>query len=251
MKAKIAIPTMIVLVAVVALALPSVMAESGSEDNPWKDGAKHHKMHKKISVGVYDTSNSLVITEDSDKRTLKASAIPLSQAAEGLDVQKAKLGKAVNDAGEKFLVWKLFSMDKAEDSDTVSVTVYVIDAKSGVQITTIEKEFNHSTKYQGHGDDKWSKMQGHYGDLTDEQRAEKMSKFKEMKQAFDSLSEEDQKTIKSHFKDMKGQYNDLSPEERQAKHTEHKQQMETFSELSLKEKTSYLEYLAISIRNQA
>ncbi len=228
------------------------MAESGYDyKHEWKDGAKHHKMYKKISVGVYDTSNSLVITEDSNKRTLKASAIPLSQAADGLDVQKAKLGKAVNDAGEKFLVWKLSSMDKAEDSDTVSVTVYVIDAKSGVQITTIEKEFDHSMKYQRHGDDKWSKMQGHYGDLTDEQRAEKMSKFKEMKQAFYSLSEEDQKTIKSHFKDMKGQYKDLSPEERQAKHTEHKQQMETFTELSLEEKTSYLEYLAISIRNQA
>ncbi len=251
MKAKIAIPTMIALVAVVALALPSVMAESGSEYNPWKHGVKHDKMHKTVQVGEYDTVNSLKITVDSDKRTLKASAISLSQAAEGLDVQKAKLGVAVNDAGEKFLVWKLFSMDKAEDSDTVSVTIYVIDAGTGDKVTTIEKEFDHSMKYQRHGDDKWSKMQGHFGDLSSEQRAEKMSKFKEMRQAFDSLSEEDRETIKSHFRDMKGQHEGLTEEQRAEKHAEFKQQMETFAGLTLKEKTSYLEYLAISIRNQA
>jgi len=251
MKAKLAIPIMIALVAVVTLALPSVMAESGSEDSPWKHGVKHHKMHKIVQVGEYDTANSLKITEDSDKRSLKASAIPLSQAANDLDVQKAKLGVGVNDAGEKFLVWKLSSMDKSEDSDTVSVIIYVIDAATGDQITTIEKEFDHSMKHQRHGDDKWSKMQGHYGDWTSEERTEKMSHFKEMKQVFDALSQEDRDVIKSHFRDMKGQYQGLTDEQRSEKHAEFKQQMETFAQLSLEEKISYLEYLAISLRNQA
>jgi len=251
MNAKLAIPTMIALVAVVALALPSVMAESGSEDKSWKHGDKHHKMYKIVQVGVYDTSNSLVITEDSNKRSLKGDAISLSKAANELDVQKAKLGKAVNDAGEKFLVWKLSSIDKAEDSETVSVTIYVIDAKSGVTVTTIQKEFDPSMKHQRHGDGKWSKMQGHYGDLTAEELAEKKAQYKEMKQAFDALSQEDRDALKSHFRDMKGQHQDLSQEEREAKHAEFKQQMETFAELSLQEKISYLQYLAISIRNQA
>jgi hypothetical protein len=251
MKTKLVIPTMIALVAVVALALPSVMAESSSEDKPWKYGDKHHKMHKIIQVGEYDTANSLIITEYSDKRTLKTSAIPLSQAAEGLDVQKAKLGIGVNDAGEKFLVWKLSSMDKVEDSDTVSVTIYVIDAKTGNRVTTIEKEFDHSMKYQRHGDDKWSKMQGHYGDLSSEERAEKMSQYKEIREAFDALSQEDRDAVKSHFRDMKGQFHGLTDEQRAEKHAEFKQQMETFAELTLQEKISYLEYLAISLRNQA
>jgi len=81
--------------------------------------------------------------------------------------------------------------------------------------------------------------------------AEYKEKFKEIKQAFASISEEDHATIMSHFKDMKEQHADLTEEEKTAKHAEFKQQMEAFMSLSLDEKISYLEYLAMSLRNQA
>ncbi len=68
MNAKLAIPTMVALVAVVALALPSVMAESGYDyKHTWKDGYKKH--HKVIEVTGFE--GTIKITEDADKHALK------------------------------------------------------------------------------------------------------------------------------------------------------------------------------------
>jgi hypothetical protein len=67
-------------------------------------------------------------------------AIALSEIQDNYpDIKMAKLGKAVNDAGEKFLVWKLISV-KTDESDTRIHTVYVLDAKDGELLTQITKE---------------------------------------------------------------------------------------------------------------
>jgi len=233
MKAKIAIPTMIVLVAVVVLALPSVMAESNYHGeykyakHMWKDGEYHKKHHKIIEVTGFE--GSIKITDDADKHALKEQVtVSLSEATAAYpDAKKAGMGIAVNENGDKFLVWKVIEKSYDQETHIVTKTIHVVDAADKDNTTFVTKQI-----------DKTQKMQ-------------KFSKFKEMSQAFDSLSEEDRETIKSHFRDMKGQYEGLTEEERKAKHAEFKQQMETFAGLTLEEKTSYLEYLAISIRNQA
>jgi len=208
---------------------------------------------KKHLVQVEGFEGTIPITEDSDKSALKASAIPLSEAAANYpDVKKAKLGVVGNENGDKFLVWKLVDFIKDSESKTTTMKIYIVDAGDVDNTAEITKEFDHSMKYTRDGDHKWShKMNGHFGDLTPEEQAEKMAQFKEMKEAFASLSEEDHEKIMSHFKDMKGQYADLTEEEKTAKHAELKQQMEAFMGLSLDEKISYLKYLAISLRNQA
>jgi len=230
-----------------ALATPYVMAEY-SHGYATHDGT----MYKKHLVQVEGFEGTIPITEDSDKAALKASAIPLSEAAANYpDVKKAKLGIAGNENGDKFLVWKLVDFIKDSESETTTMKIYIVDAGDADNTAEITKEFDHSMKYTEDGDHKWShyKMKEHFGDLTPEEQAEKMEQFKEMKEAFASLSEEDHVTIMSHFKDMKGQYADLTEEEKTAKHDELKQQMEAFMGLSLDEKISYLKYLAMSLRN--
>jgi len=231
MKAKLAIPTMIALVAVIALALPSVMAESDHGDykhakHMWQEG-NYKKHHKVIEVTGFE--GTIKITEYADKHALKEQVtVSLSEATAAYpDAKRAGMGIAVNEDGDKFLVWKVIEKSYDNETHIKTKTIHVVDAANKDNTVTITKQF-----------DKTDKMQ-------------KFSKYKEMMQAFDSLSEEDRQTIKSHFRDMKGQYEDLTEEERIAKHAEFKQQMETFAGLTLEEKTSYLEYLVISIRNQA
>jgi hypothetical protein len=246
---KIVLPAIAATIALVfAIATPFVMAESGYGMHSYQDGAKSHMSHWAIVVNGFE--GSIPITEDSDRTTLKEQAIPLSEAAADYpDVKKAKLGKAINENGDKFLVWKLVDYIKDSESETAIMTIYIVDAGDAENTAVITKEFDKTSHH-----DKWTHykgMKGQFADMTPEEREAKFAQFKEMKEAFASLSEDDQTALKSHFKGMKGQYADLTVEEKEAKHTEHKQQMEAFMGLSLDEKINYLKQIAMSFRNQA
>jgi hypothetical protein len=133
-----------VVAAVVALmlvaAVPYVVAEQG-QGKMWKMG----KFHKHHAIQVDGFVGSIPITKDTDKATLKDKVtVSLSDAAQGLDVQKAMLGKVKNEKGEKFLAWTMFSMDK--DSDKATITIHVVDAGNADNKAQITKEFNHSFK---------------------------------------------------------------------------------------------------------
>ena len=135
MKSKFAVPLAVTSVFVFALIFAvahPVMADSG-------DGTKSYKTHWAISIG--EKSGKLKITEQDTKEKLKEQAIALSEIPGNYpDVKMAKLGKAVNDAGEKFLVWKLMSVKTDAESDTRIHTIYVLDAKDGELLTQITKE---------------------------------------------------------------------------------------------------------------
>ncbi len=230
------------------VATPFVMAESGYGMHSY-DGAKSHKGHWAISIG--EKTGTVPITDEDTRESLKNQAISLSEAAEDYpDITKARLGKAVNDDGNYFLIWKLVSVDHDAESYTKILTIYVLDAGTGdLLIEPLTKEFDKSRLH-----DKWAHykgMKGYYADLTPEEREAKFAQHKEMRTAFESLSEEDQSAIKSYFHGMKEQFADLTEEEKKAKHAEFKEHMQEFMKLSLDEKISYLKYLAISQRNQA
>lgn len=120
----------LLLVATAVIILGSASTAMADSENY----SKEYRGHWAISIGT--SSGSLEITEDTDKSQLKSQVIPLSQAAEGYDnIHKAKLGKAVNDDGQKFLVWKLISYDYNEETNTKIKTIYVLDAGTGVELT--------------------------------------------------------------------------------------------------------------------
>ncbi len=222
------------------VAAPYVMAEGG-DYSKW-DGTTHHKKHMKIQIGELSGSEAVTRETIHDKMD---NTIALSVASYNYDnVKKANLGMAVNNAGEKFLVWKLISMNKNDDG-TKSMTIYVVDALKGFEITTIEKSFDYSND-----DSKWSHhgMESKFADLTPEEREAKYAQFQEMKQAFSSISDEDRETIMIHFKEMKTEFASMSENERAAKHAEFKSMMEEFSTLSLDEKIVKLQEFASSLR---
>ena len=122
MKSKLALPVMVALVAVVALALPSAMAESGEYD------AKYHKKHHKL-VEVTDFVGSIQITEDADRHALKEQvSVTLSEAAANYpDAKKAKLGAVVNENGDKFVVWLVVEAQYDHETHTGTKSIHVID----------------------------------------------------------------------------------------------------------------------------
>jgi len=234
------------LVATFAIALlvttPHVLADS---EDRIHHGMKSHKGN--WAVPVQDFEGSILITEDIDRKALKEiESIPLSEAAKGLDVQKAKLGLAVNDEGNKYLVWKLILFDKDSESENPLVTINIVDAGNSENTATITKEFDKSKSHEKRS--YYKGMKAKYAQMTPEEREAKFAQFKEMKEAFASLSEDDRSAIKSHFKDMKEQFADLTQEEKEAKHAEYKQKMKEFMEMSLEAKIKHLEELAGSLR---
>ncbi len=252
MTSKYVLPVFVAAFALAFLvATPFVLAESGYGMHSY-DGAKSHKGHWAIPVTGF--TGSIEIPEEMDRESHKVLKdqikVSLSDAAADYpNVKKAKLGMAVNEDGEKFLVWKLVEFNKDSDSETATMTIYIVDAGDADNTAKVTKDFDKATHHQ-----KWSDykgMKGHYADMTPEEREAKFAQHKEMRTAFDSLSEEDQTALKSYFQDMKKQFAEMTEEEMKAKHAELKEQMQEFMKLSLDEKISYLKYLAISQRNQA
>ncbi len=240
-KIKFVIPAFAAVFALMfVFATPYVMAEGG-DYSKWS-GADHHKKHMKIQLGELSGYEPVTRETIHDK---KDEVIALSVATYNYpDAKKASLGIAINDAGEKFLVWKIVTMTKSDDG-IKSATIHVVDALMGYEITTIEKSFDRSSM-----DGKWSHhgMHDKFAELTPEEREAKFAQYKEMKQAFSSISDEDREIIKSHFKEMKAEYANLSVEEKDAKHAEFKSQMEEFTVLSLDEKIVHLQEFANSLR---
>ena len=218
-------------------ASPNVMADD-SNYSKW-DGEEHHK--RMIQIG--ELSGSEPVTRETIHEK-KGDVISLSDATKAYpDAKKASIGIAVNDNDEKFLVWKVVSVTQNDDG-TRSSTIYVVDAFTGDEITTVEN-FDHHEK-----DGKWAHdgMHEKFANLSPEDRDAKFAQFKEMKTAFSSISDEDKQLIKDHFKDMRQEFANLSDEEKAAKHDEFKSHMEEFAALSLDEKIQHLQELADSLK---
>ena len=127
---KVLVPTLLLSILTVVMALGSVspaMADSDGSD-------KSYKKHWAIPIGT--SAGLLEITDDTDKNELKKQVMPLDEVAAGYtDIHKAKLGKAVNDDGKYFLVWKLVNYNYDAESDTKIKTIYVLDAATGEALT--------------------------------------------------------------------------------------------------------------------
>jgi len=252
MTSKYVLPAFVAAFALAFLvATPFVMAESDYGMHSY-DGAKSYKGHWAIPVEGF--VGSIPIPEEMDRESHKALkdqvTVSLSEASANYpNVKMAKLGKAVNEDGDKFLVWKLVEFNKNSDSETATMKINIVDAGDADNTITITKNFDKTSHHQ-----KWSDYKGmkaHYADMTPEEREAKFAQHKEMRTAFDSLSEEDQTALKSYFQDMKKQFAEMTEEEMKAKHAEFKEQMQEFMNLSLQEKITYLKYLALSQRNLA
>ena len=140
------------------VATPFVMAQPGEMPwgdgkNMWKDAAKHYKKHMTIEVEGFTGSIPIPedLTRESHKDLKDQVTVSLSEAAAGLDVMKGSIGMAVNENGEKFVVWKLVSIDIHDEADTKTATIYIVDAGDASNTATVTKEFDFSMKDRMHG----------------------------------------------------------------------------------------------------
>jgi len=202
-----------------AFASPLALAESGDDMHGKWMGQKQHKMHKVVEVEGF--VGTIQITEDVNRQALKDQvSVSLSEAADGLDVMGGHIGVAVNENGDKFLVWKLVQVDKDSESETATATIYVVDAGDAENTTTITKEFDHSMmgdKFNQYGEkraDKIDKIQQRLSEPTgdadvDAARTTFVEKLQELKAALESGDSERASELRDELKDLRSELGNI------------------------------------------
>lgn len=221
MKTKYVFPVLVAAFALtLVVAAPYVVAESG-ENKPYgfHDDAKMHAKFMGIQVDGF--VGSIPITEDTDRQTLKDKVtVSLSEAANGLDVVGGHIGIAVNEKGEKYLVWTLASIDKDPESETATATIYIVDAGDSDNTAQVTKEFDHSMmedrKYYHDGASysdkagKWEKFTQPTGNAElDALKSQFADKLQELKEAMVNGDSDRVQELRGELSDLKNQINDL------------------------------------------
>ena len=166
-------------------------------DNMRKQHGDYNKKHH-MTIEIQGFTGSIPIPDMSDVEDKKAAheelkskiVVKLSEAAAvaenaGLDVMKGSIGMAVNENDEKFVVWILAEMNMdsaADDSDTMSENIFVVDAVDATITAQTTKEFDHSMKDNRYSHDKQQerKVAEHKNTLSDPEQIEnKIAKIEE------------------------------------------------------------------------
>lgn len=203
------------------VATPLAMAEYGEGMHDKGIGQKHHKMHKVIEVDGF--VGSIQITENSDRQALRDQvSVSLSEAADGLDVLGGHIGVAVNENGDKYLVWVLKSIERDSESETGTATIHVVDAADAINTTSITKEFDRSHKIEKRVDkisnkiEKFEKrLSQSSGDADiDSARAAFVEKLQELKTALESGDSERVSELRDELKDLRSELGNIRSFER-------------------------------------
>ena len=213
-KTKYLIPAFAAVFAMMfAFASPLAMAEPGDDTSSKWSGQKHHKMHKVVEVENF--VGTIQITEGSDRQALKDQVtVSLSEASEGLDVMGGHIGMAINEDGDKFVVWALKSVEKDLESETATVTIHVVDAGDIGNVQTTVKEVDLSeregkfTHYYGDKRakiaEKIERLSQPTGDAdTDAARAAFVEKLQELRTALENGNPERASELRDELKDLR------------------------------------------------
>jgi len=135
-----------------------------SEDKMRHDSKKQHHMTIKVE-GFTGAIPIPEMTEETDmkavhedlksKVSVKFSEAVILAEEKGLDVMNGSIGMAVNEDGDRFVVWVLAEMNMDDsESDAMSTTVFVVDAADATNTVQTTKEFDHSKMMMAEGKDK-------------------------------------------------------------------------------------------------
>ena len=163
-KTKYVLPAFAAVFALMFVAAaPHVLAEP-VEGKTWtgygdyKHAKKMHNNHIKM-VMVEGFTGSILVPDMStveDKREVYESlkeqvTVRLSEAASAaenaeLDITKGSIGMAINENNEKYVVWMLAEKNRDSESQTTTVTIFVVDAGELSNTAQVTKEFDHSVR---------------------------------------------------------------------------------------------------------
>ncbi|MGH1565989.1 MAG: hypothetical protein ACRBB5_00855 [Nitrosopumilus sp.] len=192
------------------------LAEYGNDMHD-KWCSENHKIHKVIEVDGF--VGSIQVTEDTDRQVLKDQAtVSLSEAADGLDVMGGHIGIVTNENDDKYLVWILKSIQKDSESETATVTIYVVDVSDADNTTIITKEFDRSKwddKFN-HDDNKCAKIMEKIqqklsepiGDV-DATRIAFVEKLQELKAALENGNSERASKLRDELKDLRSELGNI------------------------------------------
>ncbi|WP_148313042.1 hypothetical protein [Nitrosopumilus adriaticus] len=217
-KTKYMIPAFAAVFALMFVAaLPGVMAEGG--DYAKMGGDKYHKKghgHKAILVEGF--TGSIVIPAEMTKEThaeLKSQvtvslgqAVSVAESNGVTDAMKAKIGIAKDGEDNKFVVWKIISIDRDEESQTKTKNIFVVDAGDSTNFTSISKTYDHSKMKGDKMDRKIEKFQQKFSEPTgdadvDAARAQFLDLLQQLRDAYENGDSETAKSIKEQLKELK------------------------------------------------
>ena len=177
-----------------------------------------HKGKKNMPILVEGFEGSIPITEDSDRSELKEQiTVSLSEASDGLEVYKARLGAVVNENDEKFLVWLLVNSEKNEESGIVTITIYIVDAGDSSNTTQVTREHDSSENKKpslrvlanniDKLEERFSEPTGN--EELDELQAQFVEKILELKEAHENEDSDLVQELRQELKDLKQQIKEL------------------------------------------
>ena len=158
-----------------------------SEDKMRHEGDYDKKKQHHMKIQVEGFTGKITVPEMTEETDMKAVhdelksqvTVKFSEAAAlaedaGLDVMKGSIGMAVNENGDKFVAWMLaeMNMDNSE-SETMSTTVFVVDAADATNTAQVTKEYDHSMMMNKDKAYSHDKQQGNYEEtLSDPEQIE-------------------------------------------------------------------------------
>ena len=203
---------MILMIAIVGIiaTIPSAFAEPETV----------YRNHKVIEVTGFE--GTIQITEDSDRKSLKEQiTVSLSDAASLFpEAKRAGIGIAVNQDGEKFVVWKIIEVDFDSDSKTRTKTIHVVDAANISNTGSVSFEMNNSMRIEkmtDRLDRKIDRITEKFGDSTgdpvkDALITEMLSTMESLRNAVSEGDFESAKDLKQQVKDIRDQIKNIPRE---------------------------------------
>ena len=212
-KTKYIIPVFVVAVVfalVFVSVTPSTMAQGG-DHGKWR-----HHHHTTIAEGFTGT---ITIPQEMTREThaeLKnkvtvslGQAVLIAESNGVTDAMKASIGVVKDDNDNKYLVWKIISLDHDVESQTKTMNIFVVDAGDDSNFTSITETFGHSWMMKNDKiDRKIEKFQQKFSEPTgdaevDAARAQFLDLLQQLGDAYANGDYEAAKSIREQLKELK------------------------------------------------
>lgn len=197
MKSKLAMTSLIAMLAIVSVGLPAAMADSDAHQ------------FKKRHLEVADFVGAIQITEDTKRADLREQVtVSLSEASALYpDSNRARIGVVVNENNNKFLAWIIVEREYNPETFTGVKYFHVVDAADITNVTTITQEIDNTDRIQkkiDRLDQKIEKITERLADNPDDKKAEFLGILLEIRDALSNGNYDTAKDLRDSLKSLRG-----------------------------------------------
>lgn len=195
MKSKLAMTSLIAMAALIAVGLPSAMADSDQ--------------FKKRYIEVADFVGGIQITEDTQRSELREQVTVTLSEASALypDSNRARIGVVVNENDDKFLAWIVVERDYNRDTLTGVKYFHVVDASDITNTATVTVEIDNTDRIQrilDRLDQKIDRITERLAENPDEKKAEFLDALLQLRDAISNGDYSLAKDLRAELKSLRG-----------------------------------------------